>query len=188
MNKQIPLLGTALLLCLFLFAFSGCGNKGDDDDGGGGSPITFTPDDEGRNGYIWLKLESTKPSEGKFTLHVLGEGILHAYGVAGRLQFDTSMIRLDGGGAGPALDIDGSPILTAIKASDDGGIFGFTRSGDIANSVTLDSEKVIGILEFTALKPGKTAISFVETKSRVLDQNLKKVDVVKWMGGTIEVR
>jgi hypothetical protein len=144
--------------------------------------------DGGGAGRIWLEQLESRPRENRVTLRVVGEG-LAAYGVAGRLAFDRRICALDGGGAvaGPGLEGNGATILAAAAGTAQGGVFGFTRSGDYRHAATLAAERPIGSLTLVVQGPGHTRIDFVSAGSKALDENLLDAPVGKWVGGTLIV-
>ena len=175
-----------VILILAVAGLAGCDSGGDKGGGGKGSPGSFEPEAQARSGDIWLKLE--KASATHVTLHVIGDGISGAYGVAGKLIFDTSVLGMEGGGAGTALEGGSASVLAAIKGNDEGGVFGFSRSGDYNHSVDLKADKVIGILEFNVTKKGAVKIAFDPDHSKVMSHELKSVEVTHWLGGTITIK
>lgn len=179
---------TLLLLsfALTLLALAACGG------GGGGeftaTSITFKPDGPGGAGDIWLELESANPSKNSFKLKVIGDDIKGVYGVAGRLEFDRSILALRGAKAGNALEGNSAQLIAAGGSNDEGGVFGVSRSKDYQHGVNLRADKVIGILEFEVKSAGTTTISFNTKRSNALNQLLDDVEVAHWLGGTLEVR
>jgi len=196
MNKfkiNLLILTVFVLAILGLSACSSGGNEshqneqGDDDSGHSATSISFTSDSGAGTGNIWLEIDSTNPESKSFKLKVVGDG-LAVYGVAGRLEFDRSICTLDGAQAGTALEGNSAKIVAKAGSNDKGGVFGFSRSVEFMHSAQLSKDKAIGTLEFTVSKTGTTKIAFVEDRSKALDQELKSVDVVKWLGGTLVVK
>ena len=192
MNSSILKSLIFCMLILALASFAGC-KKGDDDndddssDNGGIKSVTFQPAGSAGAGDIWLELESSSPGDNRFSLRVKGDG-LTVYGVAGRLEFDPAICTLTGAQSGDALEGGTAKIVAAGGASDEGGVFGISRSGDFQTGADLKADRNIGVLEFSILSPGSTKISFTSDHSRVMNQNLESVEVAHWLGGTLAIK
>ncbi|MBI5479074.1 MAG: hypothetical protein HY906_09470 [Deltaproteobacteria bacterium] len=190
-----------LALIAAVAAIVGCGDNrspssaGAQADGGappdGGpfhaSSIAFVPDEGAPDGRIWLELEEARPLENAFTLRVMGDGI-DAYGVAGRLLFDTSVTTIVGATAGEALAGGDAEILAAGAGNGKGGFFGVSRSLGERAAVPLTADRVIGTLSFTVEGPGETRIRFNGVRSLVIDAQAGAVTVGSRLGGTLIVK
>lgn len=187
-----------ILLLITALAFAaGCDKSDDDDDSGSGddddddafvaTSITFTPDGPGAAGDIWVELESVNTEENTFVLKVVGDHVLSAYGVAGRMEFDTDMTTLNEARPGNALLSDDAQVMAKGAGNDAGAVFGISRTGDFVHGVVIEKTKIIGTLEFTVSAAGTTQISFHQDSSRVMSQDLEVVEVGQWLGGKLVV-
>jgi hypothetical protein len=149
--------------------------------------ITFAPDEGSHANAIWLELVEARPAEKTFTLRVVGAGI-DAYGVAGRLLFDTAVTTLGEGSAGEALAGGDAELLAAAAGNAQGGYFGVSRSLGERVAVTLAADQPIGTLSFAVHGPGRTRIRFNAVRSLVIDAAAQPVPVGGWLGGTLTVR
>lgn len=183
----------ALLLLLVLtlvLAVAGCTKSSDDDDDNNGfsaSTITFTPDQAGGAGEIRLILGQASPETNTLVLQVVGDEITGAYGVSGRLLFDTQIAALTGIEAKDALEGNLAEIVAMSAGNDKGGVFGVSRSIDFEHSADLTTDKVVAELTFTVEKAGETKIEFNEDRSIALDHDLDQVEITAWLGGTLTV-
>jgi len=188
MNKR-SCVWLVLLFSVSVLVFAGCQKSGDDDDNGGDvsfHSVSFTPEGQGGAGDLWLELGDVDVAHGKITLKVIGDAFA-AYGVAGRLLFDQKVLMLTGAYAGDALAGENVQIVAAGAANDEGGVFGFSRSGDYSSSAEVTKSKVIGTLEFKLIAHGTAEITFNADRSRVVNEVLDSVEVAHWLGGTVMV-
>lgn len=149
--------------------------------------IQFQPAGQPGPGMVWLELGTVDVAEGTFTLLVKGDGLSTAYGVAGRLRFDTSVCTLQYARPGNALEAGTAEVIAAGAGNDEGGVFGMTRSKDFMRSAEITASEVIGTLHFEVAEPGTTEIRFADRRSAVLSHELQRVDVTAWLGGTLTV-
>jgi hypothetical protein len=166
----------------------GCAN-GARPDGGPfvATSIVFQPDWALHRGSIWLELEEAHPETNFFTLRVMGDE-LAAYGVAGRLRFDTSITEVTGVTAGDGLAGGEAELLAAAAGNEQGGTFGVSRSLGERVAVPLTGDRAIGTLSFTVHGPGSTRIDSSRVRSLVIDERGRPVTVTGWLGGTLLVR
>ena len=172
-----------------LMAVAGCNQNsgGDDDDGKGTSrSVTFNPAGDGKAGAIWLEMGEFDAASGTLTLIVRGDG-LSLFGIAGRLIFETQPIEMTGAQVGDALAGDGLELQGAGAGNEAGGVFGFSRTGAAASAV-VNENQVIGKLTFAVKTVGTSEIEFDIDRSRVVGENLERIEVADWIGGTIVVK
>jgi hypothetical protein len=161
-------------------------------DGGPSGPfvatsITFEPVPAWHKGGIWLELEEARPADNAFTLRVMGDG-LDAYGVAGRLTFDTTLATMKGAAAGTALAGGEAELLAAGAGNEQGGFFGVSRSLGERTTVPLTAGKAIGTMSFTVSRAGQGEITLNPVRSLVIDAKAQPVKVAGWLGGTLTVK
>jgi hypothetical protein len=149
--------------------------------------ITFAPVPAWHKGGIWLELDESRPKQNAVTLRVMGDG-LDAYGVAGRLRFDTATATLTGVEAGDALAGGDAELLAAAAGNEQGGFFGVSRSLGERVSVPLTAARVIGRLTFVVNRAGQTEITPNAVRSLVIDAQAQPVKVAGWLGGTLTVK
>ncbi|MCZ7585856.1 MAG: hypothetical protein M5R36_22395 [Deltaproteobacteria bacterium] len=120
----------------------------DDDDGFQASSITFEPSGSGGAGSVWLELAEADPETNSFSLNVLAQGLGEVYGLAGALRFDGAVAQMQGAEAGPALEGDGATVIARGAPSEDGGVFGASRSVVWQASALLQDKAIVAVLRF----------------------------------------
>ncbi|MBI5508662.1 MAG: hypothetical protein HY903_07905 [Deltaproteobacteria bacterium] len=166
---------------------SGDDRPGGDREGDGVQPwLTFVPEAAGQPGDLWLELGAVDQAHARFSLRVKGDG-LEAYGVAGRLRFDTLLLTQLGIDPKEALAADGVTLLAKSANSASGNLFGISRVGEPHTDAHLAAGAVIAELPFLVTGSGATTIQFEAPRSVVLNSRREYQTVAHWLGGELVV-